>query len=163
MDDLNYLRKTAQAANDGPWEAKQSLAFPGKKVVGPRDSGDLGKGPIVLMQPLFWDERSARHADHIAAFDPPTALAILDQLETAKREASDWERSFEAERADKYMSDDDAKAWRLAAEAAESQVAKVLSIHAPNLIDYDEDGRHYMCVGCSANYPCATVRALGVE
>lgn len=78
--DLETLREVAEAATDGPWEAKQGAVSPGKKVVGPRESNDLGRGPIVLMQPIFWDKRSAANADHIAAFDPPTAIALLDRI-----------------------------------------------------------------------------------
>lgn len=47
------------------------------------------------------------------------------RAEAAGREASEWERSFNAERADKYMAEDDAKAWRLAAEQAEAKVERV--------------------------------------
>lgn len=82
--DLTALRKVAESATPGPWEAKQGAVAPGKKVVGPRESNDLGRGPIVLMQPIFWDKRSAANAAHIAAFDPPTVLALLDRVEAAE-------------------------------------------------------------------------------
>jgi hypothetical protein len=85
--DLKFLRKTAEAATPGPWESRQGAVAPGKMVVGPRESNDLGRGPVVLMHPIFWDKRSAANADHIASFNPAAVLALLDRLENAEFEA----------------------------------------------------------------------------
>ena len=82
--DLPALKEIANAANTGPWESKQGAISPGKKVVGPREARDIGRGPIVIMQPIFWDKRSAVNADHIAAFDPPTVLALIAHLKLAE-------------------------------------------------------------------------------
>ncbi|MFJ2619713.1 ead/Ea22-like family protein [Glutamicibacter sp. NPDC087344] len=85
--DLDQLRKIAEQATPGPWEARQSGNFPGKYVVGPRHRpGDIGRGPIVLMQPIFWDEGSVANAEFIAAFDPETVLALITRTEQAEQD-----------------------------------------------------------------------------
>lgn len=75
--------------------------------------------------PLDLTALRARRLTAEAPFLRNDVLALLDRVEKAEREASEWERSFNAERADKYMADDNAKAWRLRAEAAEAKVAAV--------------------------------------
>ena len=83
---LDTLREVAEAATPGPWESRQSDDMPGKYVVGRRYKfGDVSKGPMTLMQPIFWDQGSADNADHIATFDPPTILALLSRLEQAEQ------------------------------------------------------------------------------
>ena len=97
--ELNELRKTAEAATPGPWEARQHNELPGKYVAGPRyRPNDIGRGLIALMQPVFWHEESAANAEFIATFNPETVLALLSRLEHAEQAvtrvramAQDWE------------------------------------------------------------------------
>ena len=81
--DTARLRALADAATAPPWETRGYKEMPGKYVVGPRKPSDLGRGPVVLMEPLFCDERSAADAEFIAA--ARTAVpALLDALAEAE-------------------------------------------------------------------------------
>lgn len=84
MTDHDRLRRLAENATPGEWVAKQHETMTGKSVLGPREAGDLFRGPVVLMEPIFWDERSAANAEFIAAWNPETALNLLDELRDAK-------------------------------------------------------------------------------
>lgn len=81
--DRERLRKRAEDATPGPWETRGYKEMPGKYVVGPRKPNDLGRGPVVLMEPLFCDERSAADAEFIAAARSAVPQ-ILDQLDRAE-------------------------------------------------------------------------------
>lgn len=75
MKDLTDLRKIAENATPGPWEVD------GPANAGPDDTLVLHNndgGAIAYVQPL-WDD-----ATHIATFDPPTVLALIDRLEQAE-------------------------------------------------------------------------------
>jgi len=75
MDRLTQIEERLANATPGPWETRQHATFPGRKVVGPREPEDIAKGPVTLMEPIFWTERSAANAELIAA--APTDLAAL--------------------------------------------------------------------------------------
>lgn len=47
---------------------------------------------------MAWDETAKRNAEFIAAANPATVLALLDELEVAKRERDNWRNSFDNER-----------------------------------------------------------------
>lgn len=92
-EELAKLREIAEAATPGPWISPWHLecenaeeygfyAANGEKVVG-----------------LFWFdgyhlECSEENARHIATFDPPTVLALLDEIERLRRavEQVEWEQ-----------------------------------------------------------------------
>ena len=78
-DRLDEIEARADAATDGPWETRLFDGLPGKKVVGKREPSDLGRGPIVLMQPIFCTEQSADNAEFIAhaRTDVPALVAAL--------------------------------------------------------------------------------------
>lgn len=72
--ELNELRKIAEAATPGPWEAY-----------------DRGIGYEVYQSGSDWCLNSGQRetfsksdATHIATFDPPTVLALLSRLEQAE-------------------------------------------------------------------------------
>ena len=77
---LDELRKVAEAATPGPWHAEKkpsSLECDGKTfdawMVYTDD--DLASG--------FWAYEGDADMEHIATFDPPTVLALLDVTEAA--------------------------------------------------------------------------------
>lgn len=78
--DLTALRKIAEAATPGPWEAKPYLYGvddDGRiRVTSPSDSGSYNLAESVL----------PNEAKHIATFDPQTVLALPDRIEQAERE-----------------------------------------------------------------------------
>jgi len=86
--DLTELREIAEAATPGPWE------------VGITTFGDPNDGPThscVREAGSEWFDHVAAsegcdEADlnmaHIAAFDPPTVIALIDELERLRR----WKR-----------------------------------------------------------------------
>lgn len=83
--DLKALRKVAEAATAGPWvQGYLNEVWAG------------GKAPIVNWQGFDDSDRGrAEHfanAAHIATFDPPTVLALLDRIEAAEKRLShlDW-------------------------------------------------------------------------
>jgi hypothetical protein len=65
-DDLAALRAVAEAATEGPWEA-------GKKA-------DVHASGDHITSTWYQPD-----ATHIATFDPPTVLRLLDRLELAER------------------------------------------------------------------------------
>ena len=83
--DLTKLRKIAEAATPGPWE------------VGMTTFGDPNDGPThscVREAGSEWFDHVAAsegcdEADlnmaHIAAFDPPTVIALIDEVERLRR------------------------------------------------------------------------------
>lgn len=96
-EQIAELRTKAEAATPGPWETRGYKEMRGKYVVGPRKPGDLGRGPVVLMQPLFCDERSAANADFIAAARN-LVPALLDALATARTERDEARAQVQAVR-----------------------------------------------------------------
>lgn len=73
--DLSAFRKVAEAANDGAWAVGDENPFgPGEFCVS-YDDGDAGD---------ITDYLEGVNACHIATFDPPTVLALLDELETLR-------------------------------------------------------------------------------
>jgi hypothetical protein len=75
--DLTHLRKVAEAAKPGDWRSFGCLIFSRERLTA--RGGEL----------LEWDHPIAQacrdvDAAHIAAFDPPTVLALLDRLERAE-------------------------------------------------------------------------------
>ena len=78
-DRLDEIQARADKATEGPWETRLFDGLPGKKVVGKREPSDLGRGPIVLMQPIFCTEQSADNAEFIAhaRADVPRLVAAL--------------------------------------------------------------------------------------
>ena len=73
--DLDALRKIAEAATRGPWWTGQH---------------SLGARKIDVISDGGWHmPKTEADASHIAAFDPPTVIALLDYLDavTAERAA----------------------------------------------------------------------------
>lgn len=91
--ELAALKKIAEAATEGPWEAQEGFKTGGGRVLTPDGYAlpgcfNCGENDGV------YEEADARH---IAAFDPPTALALIDRAEAAEsalqrvtREVDHW-------------------------------------------------------------------------
>ena len=86
--DLNKLREIAEAATPGPWEA-------GMTTFG--DPRDGATHACVRVADAHWTDHlvvsegcaeADRNMAHIATFDPPTVLALIDELEQLHR----WKR-----------------------------------------------------------------------
>lgn len=78
--DLSKLRKIAEAATPGPWEAER---FFWKRAVADNRYwlGIDGKGEVSGYIALIDDDSATEDAAHIATFDPPTVIALIDELE----------------------------------------------------------------------------------
>ena len=73
-DNLDTLRKTAEAATPGPWEASdRGIGY----EVHDASGYELNSG----MRETFTES----DATHIATFDPSTVLALLSRLEQAEQ------------------------------------------------------------------------------
>ena len=86
--DLQALRVTAEAATPGPWERRLYDGVRDSKsrivkVIEPPN--EYGYDRVVSMA----DYLTRENAEHIATFDPPTALALLDRLEAAEKVIAD--------------------------------------------------------------------------
>ncbi|TLK56296.1 ead/Ea22-like family protein [Glutamicibacter sp. V16R2B1] len=81
---LDQLRQVAKRATPGPWARK------GTAVLGPREPWDLGTGParIIAAQMPWQRDRMEANAEHVATFDPPTVLALIDRAEAAEAAVS---------------------------------------------------------------------------
>lgn len=79
--DIAALRKVAKAATPGPWNAREPSQWEGD------DETLIWQGAVTSGSgTLTWDDHGGEvfkvdDALHIATFDPPTVLALLDQLE----------------------------------------------------------------------------------
>lgn len=82
-DQIQRLREVAEAATEGPWEHRfdeygDDWLLGGSEgrlihTVGPREYSHVAL-----------DSEYGPDAEHIAAFDPPTVLELLDRLERAE-------------------------------------------------------------------------------
>ncbi|WP_309080296.1 ead/Ea22-like family protein [Zhihengliuella sp.] len=78
--DLDALRKIAVAAPQSDWEA---YSVPGRnRNAAGYSAVEVGDHEVRVTAP----EGCFRIVAHMAAFDPPTVLAILDRLATAERD-----------------------------------------------------------------------------
>ena len=85
---LNELRKVAEAATPGPWEVQHREGLDWLSSSPHINSGDHEPGSTVRRAGAgdsawgsTWPHRNARaDATHIATFDPPTVLALLDRV-----------------------------------------------------------------------------------
>ncbi len=95
---LDELRQVAERATPGPWERE------GTGVLGEREAWDLGNGPARIMKAQMpWQrERMEANAEHVATFDPPTVLALIDRAEAAEQ-AVERVREVAETSDDKYL------------------------------------------------------------
>lgn len=90
--DLDALEATARAATSGPWEAGEVTTW--------GDDNDIPQAAVLVSGgPLTWDDHGGEvfdpvNAEHIAAFDPPTVLALIARLRTAENVVKDYDANF---------------------------------------------------------------------
>src|SRR5690606_27092847 len=85
MSDMNperiaELRRIAEAATPGPWGVN-----PWRAVVDEMETLTPICGMLWPTE-LRTEEQTLANAQHIATFDPPTVLALLDEIELLRRE-----------------------------------------------------------------------------
>jgi len=92
-DRLRELRRIAEAATPGPWEIPVANVF---RVVAPKarhhnpPSGKAPPYPWAIIADADTEgtsgEQAASNMQYISTFDPPTVLALLDEIERLRRE-----------------------------------------------------------------------------
>lgn len=83
--DLANLRSVAEAATPGPWFGEFYCEVSFDKPDDERDDTDDGVSRIALTTNSdLGDTQSELNANHIVAFNPATALALLNALEEAQ-------------------------------------------------------------------------------
>ena len=82
--DLQALKKVAEAATPGPWEDWEHCA--GEPYIQAGDDAILTFCWMSLENEIITYENAEKNADFVAAFDPPTALSLIEEL-TEAREA----------------------------------------------------------------------------
>src|SRR5690606_22319081 len=89
-DRLQELRRIAEAATPGPWRVNKY--GPTRRIMS-IGAGKYGTDPVIANVETFWSKREQEkygdhgaNAVHIATFDPPTVLALLDEIERLRRE-----------------------------------------------------------------------------
>lgn len=175
--DLEHLRKVAEAATPGPWEPADEDGWIGADgcYVVSSDENSINRAD----RPIGLAYNRPSDAEHIAAFDPPTVLALFDRLEASEAEASKYRGLYDE--AESAHTDAERKATDLFNEgirqkkraiAAEAKLARVREVYRAKETQQmryrnTENGnssRYWvnvqMCSGCSADYPCPTIRAL---
>lgn len=94
-DRLQELRRIAEAATPGPWTSPWEQ----KDGLDPEEYGFYGASGDKIVGLLWYDgwhlECSEENARHIATFDPPTVLAMLDEIERLRREISVQQTTLE--------------------------------------------------------------------
>ena len=78
------LRTVAEAATPGPWESRHLAAYEEARV--------FAAGAVMAMLDGRRLLNEKANAAFIAAFDPPTVLALLDALEAAEGRAEEAEQ-----------------------------------------------------------------------
>lgn len=82
---LEELRRIAEAATPGPWTSPWEQ----KDGLDPEEYGFYGASGDKIVGLLWCDgwhlECSEENARHIATFDPPTVLALLDEIERLRQ------------------------------------------------------------------------------
>jgi hypothetical protein len=84
--DLEALRSIAEAATPGHWTANV-LGSEGYAVVAEHPNGGLRRLRVSRHGYEDWDTDKA-NAEHVAAFDPPTVLALIEALDQCMRNDS---------------------------------------------------------------------------
>ena len=92
MTDLTELRKIAEAATQGPWgvyDANEGMSPPRPywSVANNEFHNPTNLDALAIID-ISVNYGFKADADHIAAFDPPTVLALIDELEQLRR----WKR-----------------------------------------------------------------------
>lgn len=79
---LKQWREIAEAATDGPWDYSEMPSH-GDFVVSETNAGRGVRYRIARIGQHHGShrERNMHDATHIATFDPPTALVLLDEIE----------------------------------------------------------------------------------
>ena len=77
---LTKLREIAEAATDGPWESSVVKVAPDADDA-LRGMGVIRSGVGIVFMSANGPEILVSDADHIATFDPPTVLALIDEVE----------------------------------------------------------------------------------
>lgn len=110
--DKRALREAAEKATPGRWEY-----YPGNTSIEYNvDSMDEGQGSIVYVDSGdFTKKQTDLNGAFIAAANPATVLALLDELEAEQRISSTWRKTAESNR-EKL-------------EAAERRIAKLSASH----------------------------------
>lgn len=113
--DLAALRNTAEAATTGPWIIDE-LETGEHGLFVDEDNPDYQALGCGLSQVAGFME--GKNARHIAAFDPPTAMALIDRVNDSEAEASRYRGLY-----------DEAESALTAAEATIARVREALSNH----------------------------------
>jgi hypothetical protein len=104
-DERAGLRAVAEAATPGPWRweepSKESWPQSDESLVSDGKTWESGgrEYPETVLSGWGYDasgtEADAEDRAHIAAFDPPTVLALLDALDAAERKLAAVEAAFD--------------------------------------------------------------------
>jgi len=189
--ELDQLRQLAANATPGPWalwlDQDGAEHMNGMLMVG-NEAAVIPEGETwvegVDVNPIACVYTPEDRA-HIAAFDPPTVLALIGRVEAAEREAVAAKsviaqhmvtQSFETSRtvgiavdeavrvvAKMLEADTDRRARdaEARAEAAEAAVQRVRAKHAKRVLVYPNGAEeHYCAAEENSAWPCDTIRAL---
>ena len=164
MTDLTTLRKIAEAATPGPWH------YIGIDFRGERSHSTKGAAGSVVAFAGYGPDggMSNLNAAHIATFDPPTVLALIDEIEHLRRWKSEAKQVLDG--LDELAKVADAPLGCSIIESAiselrrlQEQVEAVKDLHKPIPV-YDEcehDAEH----GCEpvelADYTACSESAIG--
>lgn len=153
------LERLARAASPGPWGAGDGN-YPGSAV---RSYGDDICETADKVENEVGARRSAADAAFIAAFNPSTALALLERVRKAEAvasESAEWARALEV-RID---------SWRELHKEVEARAKKAeanVTLLAQQVVDALNDCNHGgggTPVGCAGCEPMlAALREAGVE
>lgn len=149
--DVDHLRRIATAATPGPWEWRNEELM----VPDPDDAWPDFPWTFVVTTCNGRPSVSGPDAAHIAAFDPPTVLELVDRLEEAQRAALTWKRR--AEDAEEAIGRVVALADRWDAMTPNERAPVRLSagVLREALGDYDADGDEGLSPGCDCTALCS--------
>lgn len=142
--DLDALEATARAATPGPWmldgmgEDEPEINYWAHRFIGTAEPNESGSNEIIATS----EDGHGPNAEYIAAFDPPTVLALIARI----REAEDENRRLTLQAAESeharrlaFEAKDRANAARAEAEATIDAVRANLS-NAPECDEHPDDG-----------------------
>ena len=108
--ELDAMEAVAQAATPGPWQVLDSIH--GDPIVHQVGRGYLSGGGVAT---AFHGEDYGRTvAAHIATFDPPTVLALIERLRKAEAERDEWRAVAEERTTVRYRNAEETDAQNVA-------------------------------------------------
>lgn len=135
---LDHLKQIASAATQGPWEVNSATCgsdYGDYTIYGVKDVADADWATDDALAFAYCEGMTKPDATYIAAFDPPTVLALIARIEQAEHRV---------------------RRYKALAETRLETIQRVRDYHQTQPAEEDMDPR----CRCGQYAPCLTIQAL---